>query len=204
MKSTFITLSIITILSFASCGNAANNRENTSKTEDTSSTHSDELADATIVKPAFATTDAKLKIHVQDIYKAYLGVQSALATDKSAEAATQARNISQLVTGFDTANLPADQKQAYETHIVKIQDLALSIGKSQDIKVQRTSFAAFSDHVYELVKAFGDDQPIYQAHCPMALDGKGASWLSNKTEIKNPYYGSEMLECGSVINIVKK
>ena len=204
MKSTFITLSIIVTLSFASCGNAANNKENTSKTEDTSSTHSDELADAKIVKPAFATIDAKLKTQVQDIYKVYLGVQSALATDKSAEAATQAMSITQLVKAFDTANLPADQKQAYESHVAKILDLALSIGKSQDIKVQRTTFAPFSDQVYELVKAFGNDQPIYQAHCPMALDGKGASWLSDKTEIKNPYYGSEMLECGSVTNIIKK
>ncbi len=204
MKITFITLSVIITLSFASCGNTANTKENTSKTEDTSSTHSDELADAKIVKAAFATTDAKLNIQVQDIYKAYLGVQSALATDKSAEAAIQAMSISKLVKAFDAANLPADQKQAYESQVTKIQDLALSIGKSQDIKIQRTTFAPFSDHVYELVKAFGNDRPIYQAHCPMALNGKGASWLSDKTEIKNPYYGSEMLECGGIINVVKK
>ncbi len=204
MKITFVSLSIIATLSFASCGNTANNKENASKTEDTSSTSSDELADAKIVKATFATTDAKLKTQVQNIYKAYLGVQSALANDKSNEAAKQAMSVSELVKTFDTANIPADQKQAYENHTAKIHELALSIGESQDIEIQRTAFAPFSDHIYELVKAFGNDQPIYQAHCPMALDGKGASWLSDKTEIKNPYHGSEMLECGSVISIVKK
>jgi Cu(I)/Ag(I) efflux system membrane fusion protein len=32
----------------------------------------------------------------------------------------------------------------------------------------------------------------------MAFNNKGAYWLSNEREIKNPYFGSEMLECGSV------
>jgi hypothetical protein len=32
----------------------------------------------------------------------------------------------------------------------------------------------------------------------MAADGKGASWLSDKREVRNPYYGDKMLTCGSV------
>jgi hypothetical protein len=32
----------------------------------------------------------------------------------------------------------------------------------------------------------------------MAQDGKGAMWLSESKEIKNPYFGDKMMECGSV------
>jgi len=32
----------------------------------------------------------------------------------------------------------------------------------------------------------------------MAGDGKGAIWISETKEIKNPYYGKKMLSCGSM------
>jgi hypothetical protein len=204
MKLTFISLSAIAVLSFASCGNPTSKQENTSKGETNNNAPSEELADAKIVKPSFANTDAKLKAQVQHMYNAYLLMQTALVNNKSTEATTRAKSISQLISSFDAADLPAEQKQAYEAHAAKIQELAMSIANTQDIKSQRTSFSPFSNQVYELVMAFGNDQPVYQAHCPMAFDGKGASWLSDKTEIRNPYYGDEMLECGEVINIVKK
>src|SRR5690606_2826422 len=40
--------------------------------------------------------------------------------------------------------------------------------------------------------------PFTAAHCPMAFDDKGASWLQRGDEILNPYFGSEMPSCGSV------
>jgi hypothetical protein len=204
MKFTFIALSAIAVFSFASCGNPTNNQETTSKIETNSTKPSEELVDAKIVKPSFVNTDTKLKAQMQHMYNAYLLMQTALVNNKTTEAATQAKSIDQLISSFDAANLPAEQKQAYEAHAAKIQELATSIANTQDIKSQRDSFSPFSNQVYELVTAFGNDQPVYQAHCPMAFDGKGASWLSDKTEIRNPYYGDEMLECGEVISIVKK
>jgi Cu(I)/Ag(I) efflux system membrane fusion protein len=32
----------------------------------------------------------------------------------------------------------------------------------------------------------------------MAFNKQGAYWMSNEREIKNPYFGNEMLNCGSV------
>ncbi|MFA6057567.1 MAG: DUF3347 domain-containing protein [Taibaiella sp.] len=204
MKLIFIALSAIAVLSFASCSNPTNKQENTSNVETNNNAPSEELVDAKIVKPSFAIADSKLKTQMQHIYNAYLLMQTALVNNKTAEAATQAKSVSQFISSFGTTDLPTDQKQAYEAHVVKIQELATSIANTQDIKSQRTSFSPLSNQIYELVIAFGNDQPVYQAHCPMAFDGKGASWLSDKTEIRNPYYGDEMLECGEVINIVKK
>jgi hypothetical protein len=45
---------------------------------------------------------------------------------------------------------------------------------------------------------FGTKQKLYQDYCPMYNDGKGAIWISETKEIKNPFYGSQMLTCGSL------
>jgi len=47
---------------------------------------------------------------------------------------------------------------------------------------------------------FGVDQvgSAYVIHCPMVHDDSGADWLSPSTEILNPYFGTEMLNCGTL------
>jgi len=37
----------------------------------------------------------------------------------------------------------------------------------------------------------------------MYNDGKGANWLSTENGVKNPYYGSQMLNCGKTIETIK-
>ena len=39
---------------------------------------------------------------------------------------------------------------------------------------------------------------VYLAHCPMAFDFKGASWLTTEPAIANPYFGDRMLRCGTI------
>ena len=42
----------------------------------------------------------------------------------------------------------------------------------------------------------GDD--LLEVFCPMAFEGRGASWLQSKPSVLNPYFGESMLRCGSV------
>ena len=37
----------------------------------------------------------------------------------------------------------------------------------------------------------------------MANNNQGAIWLSTDKEIKNPYFGDDMLTCGRVIDEIK-
>ena len=76
--------------------------------------------------------------------------------------------------------------------------------KSGDkIAEQRAHFVPLSNAVYELVKNFGGGRTLYHDHCPMARDNQGAMWMSETKEVKNPYFGAEMLTCGSVEEQVK-
>jgi hypothetical protein len=44
---------------------------------------------------------------------------------------------------------------------------------------------------------------LYHDHCPMANDNKGAMWLSEVREVKNPYFGGKMNECVKVQEVIK-
>ena len=46
--------------------------------------------------------------------------------------------------------------------------------------------------------AMAMEQTLYKDFCPMYSDGKGATWLSETKEIKNPYLGKKMPTCGSM------
>ncbi len=72
---------------------------------------------------------------------------------------------------------------------------ANAISLSKDLKLQREKFATLSTNMFALAKTVKlSADPVYQQYCPM----KKASWLSDNKAIKNPYYGSAMLTCGSV------
>ncbi|PVD50588.1 hypothetical protein DC498_19370 [Terrimonas sp.] len=76
------------------------------------------------------------------------------------------------------------------------------LGES-DIEQKRRSFQMISTGLFDLVRTVRyDKQKVYMLHCPMAFNNSGADWLSNTTEIKNPYFGSKMLTCGSVADSV--
>lgn len=82
--------------------------------------------------------------------------------------------------------------------------LAAKIGAAVDIDVQRTIFSDLSNDFIAKVKGSGlTSGEIYVEYCPMALNDKGASWLSNQKDIKNPYFGDSMLTCGEVKETIK-
>ncbi len=69
------------------------------------------------------------------------------------------------------------------------------LAKSSSIEKQRAVFNDVSTTMWQIVKSTDQvSQPVYYQYCPM----KKAYWLSNETSIKNPYFGSSMLSCGTI------
>ena len=201
MKSFILSqCAIATVILFASCSNT--NQHNEQSGNDTTS--SPDMTNVTSVKPSLANVDTMLSKQVQGIYTFYLEIQSALAGDKSDDASNAAARLTLLMNGYKNDTLPQDQKQAYESHANEIKETAAKIQTTKEIAMQRAAFQQLSAHVFELLKSFGSETPVYQTFCPMAFDNKGANWLSDKTAIRNPYFGERMLECGEVVTIIKK
>ncbi|PTS99156.1 hypothetical protein DBR11_13100 [Pedobacter sp. HMWF019] len=85
-----------------------------------------------------------------------------------------------------------------------ISSQASKIAATNDIEAQRIEFAALSTNFIALLKKGGmGGGELYIAHCPMASNDKGADWVTNSREIKNPYFGESMLTCGTIKETLK-
>lgn len=81
---------------------------------------------------------------------------------------------------------------------------AAQITAASDIETQRTAFSKLSNDMITQVKKSGlSSGELYVEYCPMAFNDKGASWLSSSKEIRNPYFGEKMLNCGEVTETIK-
>ena len=141
---------------------------------------------------------------IKSITENYLQIKNALTNGKPAEAGESANKMLAGMKGFDKSLLSADQKKVYDEQEGNLRTSAEHIAKSTgDIEHQREQFSTMSESLYTVVKAFGGGKTLYHDHCPMAKDGKGAMWLSETKEIKNPYFGDKMMECGEVNEIIR-
>lgn len=72
------------------------------------------------------------------------------------------------------------------------------------LEARRASFKMVSDMLYDLLQTTGlKGTTVYRQYCPMAFNDKGAYWLSDRSEVLNPYFGDQMLHCGSVSDTLR-
>jgi hypothetical protein len=133
-----------------------------------------------------------------------LHIKNALVNNSGNEAADKGKEMAVALGKIDKSLLTTDQKRVYNDIDDDLKENAEHISKnSGDIEHQREHFSMMSDDVYYLVKAFGGGQLLYLDHCPMANDQKGAIWLSETKEVKNPYFGGKMNDCVNVTEVKK-
>jgi hypothetical protein len=155
------------------------------------------------VSVTYTDVDTKVASSIRSIVDGYLKVKDALVNDDAAAAASNANQITEAAGKLDKSLFTADQKKVYDEVEASLKEHAAAIGGGSDIKQQRAHFVSLSENVYTLVKAFGAGRPVYHEHCPMARDNQGAMWISDAREVKNPYFGAEMLTCGTVEEVIQ-
>lgn len=131
------------------------------------------------------------------ILNAYFEIKNGLVADSKENTAKGGTALLAAISKFDMSKIPENAHKEYMEIQESTKEHAEHIVKSP-IDHQREHFEALSTDITDLVALLGTDKVIYQDFCPMANNNKGALWLSEVKEIKNPYYGSKMLTCGSV------
>ena len=207
MKKIFFSILGISAIFFVACssGGDKNNQEGQDNNKDTAqhSTLSD-YKDVKVVPVTYTNVDGKAAVSINNIVDHYLQIKNALANDNGTEAAAGAKAMNDVVRKLDKSLLTSEQKKIYDAIEADLKEHADHIGKNgNNIKHQRSYFSMMSQDIYDLAKAFGGGRALYHDHCPMYDENKGAMWLSESIEIKNPYYGAEMLTCGRVEEIIK-
>lgn len=137
-------------------------------------------------QPLFAQESSKTEPGY--LLSIYYDIKDALVSGNAATASAKAGDFVKAINSIDTKIVNEASREAL------LKDVTV-ISNSKDLKEQRVVFAPFSDNMIALAKTVKlSTDPVYQQYCPM----KKASWLSSQQAIKNPYYGSAMLTCGSV------
>ncbi|HEX9511869.1 MAG TPA: DUF3347 domain-containing protein [Puia sp.] len=188
MKTILIVLAI-GLTSLAACNNAPDKSTEANKTN----------TDTTQTAPSTNTGSTKSATPISAIVGHYLHLKNALANDDGQEAAAAGKAMVEAIDKLDTSSLTSDQKKAYRNVADDTRENAEHIGANADkIAHQREHFDMLSKDLYDLVKKIGAGQTLYQDYCPMYNSGKGATWISEIKDIKNPYLGKKMDTCGTV------
>mgnify|MGYP001026525409 FL=1 len=79
-----------------------------------------------------------------------------------------------------------------------LSEAADSLSNALDLDTQRQAFKSVTEVLTKWIKASNTQETLFVQFCPMAFKGQGATWLSRSKEIKNPYFGAMMLNCGRI------
>lgn len=210
MKKLIFSILAISAIIFTACNNGGARNEHegheTNNVNKATSQHATSADDKVVKEVAitYLNIDPKLAALFKEAVDHYLHIKNALAKDDGNEAAIGAKAMELVFNKIDKSLLTSIQKTHYDEIEAGLKENAAHIARNGDnISHQREQFSALSVEMYKLVKAFGGGRDLYHDHCPMYNDNKGAMWLSEMKEVKNPYFGAQMLKCGTVEEVIK-
>ncbi len=138
--------------------------------------------------------------------KEYLSLKAALVDENSELAGNKAKDLDAALHEMKTELLAPQAKESWNKLFEKIHKETSKIADNKDIQIQREAFDPLSESFARTVMSFRHamPEPLFLYHCPMASDQKGAYWIEDTQEIKNPYFGrksfkgQDMFKCGTL------
>jgi sensor c-di-GMP phosphodiesterase-like protein len=134
---------------------------------------------------------------INKVLTAYLNIKNALTADDAKTASTSAKTMLDEIAKVQMDKMTSEQNTLWMKYMKKLSYDATHISEVAELDHDREHFTSLSKNMYVVAKAFSGSTPLYYQFCPMANDGKGASWISEKEKISNPYMGKKMPTCGS-------
>ena len=115
----------------------------------------------------------------------YLKISEALASDNIEGVKMNAGEIATAATALGAL-------------AIKIDTSAIQLSNASDLADARDKFGALSEAIdlYMTSQHFPAPEGVRVAFCPMVKK----PWLQTDSSLRNPYYGSQMLTCGSFRN----
>ncbi|QEG35785.1 efflux RND transporter periplasmic adaptor subunit [Bythopirellula goksoeyrii] len=148
---------------------------------------------------------AEIKLDVPDAFRqqlsqlipSYLALSEALAADDANGAKMAVESLEQSVSSLKNQSLEGatdNRWKAEHNDLIKITE---QLAKANDLDGLRSAFALLSEQMLSLQRTFGfaGAHQLFELHCPMIFDGRGASWIQADETVRNPYYGGSMLKC---------
>lgn len=148
---------------------------------------------------------------VDTVVSYYLAIKDAFVTADTATAKNYTRKFMAALDSLPIGELEKDSSVVLATVTATIEDVksnASSLLAQTDVTEMRRDFSSLTGMMYPtfFTALSYEGEKLYLQHCPMAFEGgEGANWLSNNSEVVNPYLGNNhpkykatMLHCGEV------
>lgn len=138
----------------------------------------------------------EVTVALTPVYAGYLRLQRALAQDDLGTALTHLRSLRDAAESLTLADAAPSAVRPWR----EIRVGLVALGTPAAIDGVRAAFEPISDAVLSLLDTYGHagGEPLVVVHCPMAFDFRGADWVQLGDTVANPYFGAEMLQCGTL------
>ena len=134
-----------------------------------------------------------------DLLARYFDLKDALVESDSETAKEYTETLKTTAENVDGDGLNEETLALWFSFSEVIVSSSEELLSEEDVDDQRYHFEFISEAMIDLVDIFRPvDYDIYHQSCPMVRDGD-ADWLSNHEEIRNPYHGDRMMNCGSTV-----
>lgn len=143
--------------------------------------------------------DQKFQGQLSDVFTSYVELKDAFVQSDAKKVQAEASETKDALANVDMKLVSGAAHNDWMSYLTPIQNSLNEIQSTEDIEAQRKFFSTLSDNLYKSVKAFGlGGKSAFYEYCPMAFNNQGGYWLSDNEQIRNPYFGDKMLNCGEV------
>jgi hypothetical protein len=138
-----------------------------------------------------------------ELIAAYIGLKDALVASDTAKASAAALKLAVASDSLKVNEIQGDTsniiKETAGTYTSMITSSAKGLAGESSLAEMRKEFEMIADNLWQLTRVVKyDGQKLFWQYCPMAFNNRGAYWISSERQVRNPYFGDEMLECGKV------
>ena len=132
------------------------------------------------------------------IYHGYLALSESLVKADFKAAQQTSDHLLSIIKQVDDSSLSGAAADQWKEDEQILTSAVQSMLNQKQIAGFRKILPVLSDQLYQTLVDFQVETGAYRMFCPMAFGAHGAFWLSDHQEVRNPYLGEQMLNCGKI------
>ncbi|MEX1270694.1 MAG: DUF3347 domain-containing protein [Balneolaceae bacterium] len=139
--------------------------------------------------------------HLETLTEEYLNMKNSLTSDDLESAQNHLQGFSDEVKNSSEMNDHEEHSEQHDMHHNAMTEAVQQAEQAEDIKAFRLAFKEISEQLITALENQGYEGDLFKQYCPM-FEG-GTEWISDKEEIENPFYGSQMHNCGETVKEIE-
>jgi hypothetical protein len=153
---------------------------------------------ATQKNEEITTKKQQSSVTIDAFINGYLEIKDALIKDDEESASNAAGRLIPKIEALVKSEITEELQNKLQSTVEDLKTI-----EQASIEKQRSTFESMSHKAKEIVKLSDTDRKLYLQYCPMYANNTGGYWLSEEEQVMNPLFGSKMLKCGVVKEVIE-